>query len=226
MIENLFTTTIGSHLWSMEHANSDTDLFQVYVASTEDILKGTANLKSIFIQKDNVDTHKHEVGKVIEQLLKGNLNFLVGVVSPIVNACYAYEEPIGDGSCEYEMKLPLYELQKIVKENIAKNCYHSIHGLAVGNYKKYIESGLDNTPQRCAKVLRTLAFGITLLYTGKFEFAPKTGEDGAETIIRWLGGLEQAYKSSTLPEKPNEKPFREWLYNIRMVDLENGRKEY
>ena len=219
MIENLFTTVVGSHLWSMEHTNSDMDLFRVYVASTKDILKGTANLRSTFAQENNVDIHRHEVGKVINELLKGNLNFLIGVMSTKVNACYAFEEITRDELCGYAVEMPFYDLQNIVKENISKNCYHSIHGLAVHNYKKYIESNLDNTEHRRAKILRVLSFGTTLLYTGKFEFAPKTGKGGAEVITRWINGLDEAYKSSTLPEKPNEEPYREWLYDIRVMNL-------
>lgn len=72
MIDNLFTTEIGSTIWQMRHPKSDTDLFRVYVASTEEILKGTANTRSKFTQKDNTDIALHEIGKVVDQLLKGN----------------------------------------------------------------------------------------------------------------------------------------------------------
>lgn len=223
MIENLFTTTIGSHLWSMNDENSDLDLFRVYVASTRDIIKGTANLKSIFTQKDNVDIHIHEVGKVINQLIKGNVNFLIGTMSPIVNSCYTYREDIESEVFPYTTKTLLENLQNIIQKNLSKNCYHSIHGLAVHNYKKYIESNLDNTERRRAKIIRVLYFGIVLLQTGNFEFLPKTGKGGAKVITDLIYAIDEAYRVSTLPEKPNAEPFRDWLYDIRIRDLENGR---
>lgn len=205
MIDNFFTTEVGSTIWQMRHAGSDTDLFRVYVASTEEILKGTANTRSKFIQENDIDIALHELGKVTEQLLKGNLNFLVGVMSPIV--------------VEAHNPLMLHELRGIVIDNISKNCYHSIHGLAVHNYKKYIESGKDNSERRCNKILRVLQFGMTLLNTGKFEFKPFSGGVDYE-IEEWIEILDDAYKSSTLPEKPNESAYRAWLYKIRLYEWE------
>lgn len=207
MIDNLFTTEIGSTIWQMRHPKSDTDLFRVYVASTEEILKGTANTKSKFTQKDNTDIALHEIGKVVEQLLKGNFNFLVGVMSPLTVSV---------------ARSPLTEfylnLQNIVKENVSKNCYHSIHGLAVHNYKKHIYSGKDDSKRRCNKILRVLQFGKTLLDTGKFKFEQfKYGTP--EKIIEWMDWLNEAYKYSQLPEKPDETFYRAWLYNLRLYDL-------
>lgn len=207
MIENFFTTKIGSHIWQMNTEYSDTDLFRVYVASTEEILKGTANTKSKFTQRDNTDIALHEIGKVVEQLLKGNLNFLVGVMSPLT---VSVAEPPLHG---FYLKL-----RYIVKENISKNCYHSIHEFAVHNYKKYIESGKDDSERRCNKILRVLEFGKTLLDTGKFEFKPFK-EGVPDDIEAWIEMLDTAYKYSLLPEKPDETFYRDWLYNIRLYEL-------
>ena len=210
MIENLFTTEIGSTIWQMRHPKSDTDLFRVYVASTEEILKGTANTRSKFTQENNTDLALHEIGKVVDQLLKGNFNFLVGVMSPLT---VSVAEP------------PLTEfypnLQNIVKENVSKNCYHSIHGLAIHNYKKYIESGKDDSERRCNKILRVLQFGKTLLDTGKFKFEPFKG-GVPDDIEEWVGLLNKTYKYSQLPEKPDETFYRAWLYNLRLYELKRS----
>ena len=209
MIDNFFTTKIGSDIWQMRRPDSDTDLFRVYVATTGDILKGTADMRSKFIQKDNTDIALHEIGKVIDMLLKGNLNFVIGVMSPIiVNA--------------YNLKL-FHELRSIVDRNKSKNCYHSIHGCAIHNYKKYIETGLDKSERRCNKILRILRFGQKLLQEEKFVFEPVAGAT-PEIIEKELKKLEVAYEKSRLPEKPNEEPFREWLYNLRLYDLERNSK--
>ncbi len=203
MIDNFFTTEVGSTIWQMRHPKSDTDLFRVYVASTEDILKGTANTRSKFIQENNTDIALHELGKVIEQLLKGNLNFVTGVMSPIV--------------VEAHNPLMLHELRDIVRDNISKNSYHSIHGFAVHNYKKYIGSGKDNSERRCNRILRVLQFGITLLNTGKFEFKPFSGGVDYE-IEEWIEILDDAYSKSTLPDKPDEEPFRQCLFDVRIAE--------
>ena len=209
MIDNFFTTMIGSDMWQMRRPDSDTDLFRVYVASTEDILKGTADMRSKFIQKDNTDITIHEIGKVVSMLLKGNLNFIIGVMSPIVVSVHNSEL--------------FYELRSIVKRNISKNCYHSIRGFTLHNYKKYIESGLDRSERRCNKVLRVLKFGQRLLQEGRFVFEPVTGGT-PEIIERELEKLEVAYEKSPLPEKPNEEPFREWLFKLRLYELEKNLK--
>lgn len=208
MINNFFTTTVGSDIWSMRHAKSDTDLFRVYIASTEEIVKGIANTRSKFTQKDNVDIALHEIGKVVEQLLKGNLNFLVGVMSPLT---VSVAEP--------PLTAFYLELQDIVRNNISKNCYHSIHGLAIHNYKKYIERGKDDSERRCNKILRVLEFGKTLLDTGKFEFKSFSG-GVPDDIEVWVGWLNEAYRYSLLPEKPDEEVYRNWLYEVRLYEWE------
>lgn len=207
MIENLFTTEIGSTLWQMRHPKSDTDLFRVYVASTEEILKGTANIRSKFIQENDTDLALHEVGKVVDQLLKGNFNFLVGVMSPLT---VSVAKP--------SLTKFYLNLQDIVKENISKNCYHSIRGLVIHNYKKYIESGKDDSERRYNKILRVLQFGKTLLDTGNFEFKPFK-EGVPDDIEAWVGLLNEAYRYSQLPEKPDETFYRAWLYNLRLYEL-------
>jgi len=204
MIDNFFTTIFGSDIWGMRHSKSDIDLFRVYVATTEEVLKGTANIRSKFIEEGDTDIALHEIGKVIEQLLKGNMNFIIGVMSPIVVESY---NPV-----------LLHELRDIVRENISKNCYHSIHGMAMHNYKKYVESGFDKSERRCNKILRVLKFGQRLLREGKVVFEPVVGGT-SKMIEEELKNLEVAYKNSELPEKPNEEPFREWLYNLRLYEL-------
>jgi len=198
----LFVTKVGSHVWRMDTEKSDTDLFQVYVTPTKDILRGKANTKSKFIHGHDADLAVHEVGTVIEQLLKGNLNFIIGVMSPL----------IVETSKEHQ------ELREIVSRNLAKNCYHSIRGMAIHNYKKYIETGRDVSENRCNKIIRVLRFGTTLLEDGEIVFEPSsTGTPNA--ILGWLNALDGAYNSSSLPEKPNEEEYREWLLKVRLKYL-------
>jgi len=206
MIEDLFTTLVGSHLWHMNDEDSDRDLFRVYVASTEGILRGTVDTKSKFVQEgDDVDIAVHEVGTVVSQLLKGNVNFLIGVMSPIL---------VSEHKCVDSF---LYDLQAIVRRTISKNCYRSIRGLGKHNYIKYIVSGKDDSERRCNKICRVLAFGHNLLLTGDFGFTPFTCGT-PENVVELLGLLDDAYWFSSLPEKPEEEFFRDWLYQVRKYE--------
>jgi len=198
-IENLFTAQIGSHIWGMDTKESDIDLFRVYVASTKDILRGTADLRSQSIEKEDTDIALHEAGKVVEMLIKGNVNFLIGVMSPIVVRTGVYHRA----------------LKEIVQRNISKNCYYSINGMARHNYKKYVERGLDRSERRCAKIVRVLNFGANLLKRGEFVFEP-CYVASPKDIVKGLEELEEAYNASNLPEKPDENEFRDWLYEVRL----------
>lgn len=191
-------TVIGSHIWNMATPDSDLDLFRIYAEPTTAILNGTATKKSKFIQENGTDIAVHEVEKVVEQLLKGNMNFLIGVLSPLVVLDTGYLE----------------ELRKITLQNLSKNCFHSIYGMAKANYKKYIESGADTSEKRCNKICRFLVWGINILRHNKVSFKPFEGGT-PEKVLELLEELKHAYEESQLPEKPQEEPFREWLLNLR-----------
>ena len=178
---------------------SDTDIFEAYVASTEDILRGTANTKSKFKQKDGVDTAQHEIGRIVSQLLKGNFNFIVGVMSPIVE----------------KKSMELYQLSCIVEKTISKNCYGSIHGMAQHNFKKYIVSGKDTSERRCNKILRGLNFGMRILDGRGIKFE-KVENGSEEDIVEAILMLDESFNNSKLSDKPDEEPFRDWLYQVRI----------
>lgn len=200
-------TVVGSHIWSMNYKDSDTDIFQVYMESTRKILDGTARNKSSFKQIDGVDVSIHEVRKVVNMLLAGNINFMVGVLSPIMI------------TTTDEFK----ELKQLVKNNLAKNCYHSINGLAIHNQMKY--EGTDKmTTKRWNQIIRSLEFGIRILSGEGVKFVPVKG--GCKQLFQAkLMTLQTAFNTSPLPEKPNEKPFRDWLYSVRIKELKHGEQK-
>lgn len=206
MTKEIFRTMVGSHMWGMQHEGSDTDYFVCYTAPAKTLLDGTAEergyLKSFVFKENGNDIVYHEAGKVVEQLLKGNVNFLWGVMSPCMVVSNAWHE----------------KLKQIVRKNMAKNCYHSIHGLALHNYKKYIESGKDPSEKRCNTIVRTLGFGISILVRREFEFFPFMGAT-PDDILRRIGDLEKEHDASKLPEKPNDAEYREWLLSLRLAEL-------
>lgn len=192
-------------MWGMQHKGSDIDQFICYTAPVKRLLDGTAEnyLKSFVIKENGNDVAHHEASKVVEQLIKGNINFLWGVMSPIV--------VMTSGS--HRM------LKDIVKKNLAKNCYNSIHSLAIDNYKKYIESWKDPSEKKCNTIVRTINLGIAMLEEGLFKFSPTSGAT-PDDVLKKIKDLERAYSASKLPEKPNEAAFREWLLELRLAELE------
>lgn len=201
----IFETMVGSHMWGMQHGGSDEDHFLCYLAPTREILSGELVYPvrfSHFEHGEMRDTSAHEAQSVVGQLIKGNVNFLWGVMSPVVVKTSKWHD----------------ELREIAGRNLAKNCYHSIHGLAVHNYRKYIESGKDTSEKRCNTIVRSIHFGIRILVEGRIGFAP-VSMVFPEQVKTAMSALEQAYQESKLPERPNEKEFRDWLFRLRVSDL-------
>lgn len=203
-MEIISRTTIGSTMWKMNNSKSDVDHFEIYLGSTKNLLKGIPNNKSTWSISDKVDINRHELGKVVDQLIKGNVNFIWGVTSPIVN----------------RSTLEFRELRNLTFNNISKSTYHSIRGLAKSNYKKYLE-GIENpSRKKCNIIVRSLDFGINLLKYGKLVYKP-VRKGTPERILKKLDELDKAYEKSTLPEKPDENAYREFLFRVRTNYLYN-----
>lgn len=206
----LWRTQVGSHLWKMNHEGSDNDYFAVHITPTEDILNGSITKLSSKVMKIKGDDYvSHEVGKVVDELIKGNINFLIGIMSDII---------VYDRSCY------LYELRDLIKEyGQTKACVHSIKGLAIHNYTKFI-LGNENDPnisKKCKIINRSLVFGINLLNGNGFQFNPVM-VNTPKHVCNIFRIFNESVENSKLPETINPKPFRDWLYNLRLDEL-NGR---
>jgi len=201
----LFKTVTGAHIWSMEHKGSDTDIFECYQTPTLDLLRGTGGIRSFFEphKESNRDIARHEIQTVVNQLLKGNLNFVIGVMSPIV-----------------EQTSPVHkELVDLFTKHPPRNLYHSCRGMAVHNVKLY-QDELDFRPKKVNMILRLLRMGISYLNTGNLFFEPYKGN--RSEIDPLLKSLDEAYKISTLEERLPEDVLRGILLNARLEDLEGN----
>jgi predicted nucleotidyltransferase len=192
----------------MEKPESDFDIYRAYIVPTTDILKGIARQNSHQEMEGLIDRASHEIGVIINQLLKGNVNHLWGTMSPII---------IDRGEGVWHNKL-----REIVSKNISKNVFHSINGMAYHNYQKYIIAR-DMEPKlmekKCNTVVRTLNFGIEILKGHGFRFEPVSG-CVIQNIQTKMEELEWTYKSSSLPENPpDEDAFRDFLLNLRLSKL-------
>ena len=199
-------TNVGSHLWKMNHKNSDIDLGLIYITSTSDYLRGIAFTDSKQYKEGEEDWTVHEIGKVVEMLIKGNVNYVWIVTSPI-----------GLFDTEYSK-----ELKEIYLNNISANIYHSIIGLAKSNYKKYLVNGnlaegegLSKLDKKRKIIVRTLKFGINVLNGNGLQYETITEELDNAKVVKYMEELDEAYENTELPEKPPEEPYRDFLENVR-----------
>ena len=211
-MKTLFTTNVGSHAWSMNNKDSDIDVFTVKIASTEHFLEGTEfsgvsshTGNSGVGQTDNVI---HEIRKVIDELIKGNINFLIGTMSPIVL---------------YQKDDYLHTLRQLVNKYCqTKACAHSIKGLATHNYKKYI-IGSDTAREysetkKCNMINRTLLFGIHVMNGDGFVFTPVTCQT-PQDVVDMIQHFDESVKKSSIPEETSPMPFRNFLFQLRKKEL-------
>jgi predicted nucleotidyltransferase len=202
----VFRTNIGSHMWKMNRPDSDEDIAIVYLANSRDILL-TNRIDGKQTITETLDTTYYELGKVIQELKKGNVNFLWVVMSPIIIS---------------EFRNLLKELRQIVAENAAKNCYYSIKGLAKHNIYHFIEKGDQESAlykKKLNVIARTIQFGINILLYGKYLFERtdiQTKNELDDLVIR----LDQVYQSSTLPKDPSPEPFDNFLIKWRLWKID------
>lgn len=207
MVTTVGKTQIGSHIWAMNNKWSDEDYYEIYCEDITDVLTGKAKYDSTFVQRGGVDTHMYEISTVVKQLLKGNMNHIIGVLSPKIKT----------------RTTAFMNLRTIARKEIARNCFHSINGMAEGNYYKYVIQGEDRSPKKCGQILRSIQMGITILKRGKVEFKPF--HDGTpDDVLELLSEMQFLYMVSGLPEQPNEDNFYLLLERMR-VDQFNSHYE-
>lgn len=233
MNDIVWFSTVGSHMWQMNHEGSDLDLFEVFIQDTYEILAGRWKRKGKEIKCEGpsiVEKTRFEIGHVVEQLQKGNINFLWGLASPIF------------GYTDLFWRIEHRRLKKMVLDNLSKNYIHSITGLVRQNLAKYFgievkteddETGFAQTAscklahgefmykKKLKLMYRTLAQGYILLKKHVIEF-PSVSEDNANlaSLERLYKDVIEAYEESELPEKPDSKPFDEFLVKIRLRYLD------
>lgn len=205
----LFTTIVGSQLFKMNHPGSDIDYFSVYIVPTRDILRGINRGGGSHCGKEKGnDKASHEIGMVIEKLIKGDINCLMGILSPLV---------------QYDYKGTLIELSTLVEQHCkTKVCADSIRGLAIHNYKKYIV-GSDTSKEyditkKCGLIVRSLLFGINIFRGAGFRFEPVFNQTPDDVKIM-LKTFDIALLDSYIPDTTPEEPFRDFLEKLRLEDL-------
>jgi len=201
----------------MNHKNSDIDIGTVYLMDSKDfLLRKKIKGKQIQDKLNNTDSVFYELSHVINNLLKMNCNFLWMLTSPLI---------------VHEHRTTLKELRDIVSTNLAKCSYFSIDGLSRHNIYHFINGTRhDKAPikeidkdsliykKKLNVIGRTLKFGINLLTWGKCMFQ-KVDIKTEEELWELKNKLNEAFKNSSLPEKPDPKPFEDYLVKWRLYKM-------
>jgi len=206
--ELLWRTNVGSHMWKMNHENSDLDVFECYILPTREILKGripTNHFTQDSINK--IDTQRQEISKVTSEIIKSNINYIGYIFSPIV----------------LEGNEFLTEYRKLARKVISKQVYNSVRGMAIHNYNKYQkELGEKIDGRRWGKILRFVCFGITLMDTERINFAPMNSGN----IINYnfaMKTLDEVKENGKLQEYPSDEDIDnlwDFVVNERIKRLE------
>ncbi len=209
-MKTIFISCVGSHMWGMNSQESDIDLVMIYIAPTRSLLRSEKIMPTVRQQitargGEVYDTLGWEIGHLINQLIKGNVNAIWYATSPLLVKPSILQE----------------ELSALVRANLCRETYHSIKGMAESQIKSE-EKPAENSRiagKGYRTALRTINFGIKLLSEGKICFTPVLHTLGAEEVMERLQRLDDAYTSSHLPDRPDEDAFREFLLRLRLDDL-------
>jgi len=217
--DELFVTEVGSAMWGMKHPGSDTDLFHCYTADISDILEGRCiNETRPSKQDEDTDHQFMEIGHLVNLLIGGNVSAIWAVCSPIV----VVDSPV------------LHVLRHITVSNLSKASFKPIKGIAMSSWKDETRrAGKDHfyPGKGYRQSMRAITFGLSLAhgmlnFAGAGDAAKVMNIDNAEDILEVeMDTLEQTYKVSPLPNEPDPLPFRKFMYNFRMYQIDEHERQ-
>lgn len=205
----LFVTEVGSHMWGMGTPESDHDLFYVYQQPSREYLRtssfeGTRPAKKYVENGEEIDAQYMEIGHLVGLLKKGNVNAIWAVCSPVVRQESFYRRALAN----------------IVKNNLSSQTYASVNGMAHSQINDTVKrAGVRDPQKNWNTAARTIQFGINLLIDGDIRFDPVSNVTPAEVGMMFRE-LDKVRDTSPLPDVVNREPFEDFLYNIRMGEIE------
>lgn len=212
----LFTTVVGSHMWKMNNPESDVDLAHVFLMPTIDLLSGMpyrANLTHLKridpVTGVEFDETFQEAGDLVNKLLKGKIDAVWKVCSPIV---------LNRNQWGTVPRI-LEELREITMANLSKASYSSIRGMAVSQAADEFKRPRMTSGKGYRTAYRTIQLGIRLFKTGELAFDPVEWSPDIFAVNNALLDLSDAVESSHLPENPDPAPFRKWLLDLRLKNI-------
>jgi len=204
-------------MWGQAEISSDHDLFCVYqTPAKEYMVTGNFNptraaTPHVMIGGKEFDFQYMEIGHLMGLLMKGNINALWAVCSPIV----------------WKDSEALKTLKEMSLRHLATSCYPSIKGMAISQWRD-ADKRKDVRPPEKSRVTcrRTLEFGSNLLLGGGVDFFSAKIEVSDSDCQDSFERLDYALLNSKLPERVSEEPFKRYLYGLRMIEVLENRARW
>lgn len=203
-------------MWGMQHASSDVDYAAVWCVDPLELLRGThseaqRNHRVVMAEHSYPGSEESymeatEVSHLVHLLLGSNVNAIQRTLSPI----------------EHVSTPEFNKLRKLVQSNRAKNIYDSTSGMNSANLKRYWKRVADEGEafgaKKAGQIMRVVNMAVRVLDGKPYTFDAVHGatlEDCKES----LDTLHRAYENSSLPERPPENLYRDWVMDVRMDRL-------
>ncbi len=213
----LAVVEVGSTMWSMERPDSDRDYFCLWSVQPRRLLNGTYSeaqrnhrtkmVRHDFPGGDKPEMEATEVAHQVHMLLDSNINSVQRALSSVKHVWTNEADELG----------------RLVQRYRAKNVYHSVAGMNSHNLKRYwarLEiDGPEFGVKKSGQILRVVDCAIRVLDGKPYTFE-KCVDPTFEKCTEALTTLKRAYENSSLPERPDEEPYREFLYNLRIDQLD------
>lgn len=208
----LWSVETGSGMWGTKR--NDLDITSVYCIDTFKILRGE-NVRVTMPHKKYRDEKKfgdidieeqaQEIGHLVNKLIDGNFNAITAVCSPNIIEC----------------KYPdiLRDLKYIIENNLSTASFNSINGMCISCANDHVKRAAVLPPGKAFRsALRVANFGKTMFSQNKIEFVGIDKEyiPTEQEVNDAIKNMTDAYYASTLPDKPCEDQFRDFLYHVRL----------
>lgn len=213
----ILSAVIGSRAYGTDHAESDTDILGIFLAPTIEIagLDWNSAKNTWTDSSPEGDDHTyHELGKFLGLSLKNNPNLL--------ELLFAESFEI---SSEYG--LGVIELRDHFLSEALRDTYLGF----IDSNMKYLRKRTEDTDKKAKHTLRLARNGVELLTTGHLtvrvadpgeyiELTQLSKDDMMAKLDREIQLL--ADSPTTLPEKPNAVPIKEYLLSVREASAVSG----
>ena len=159
-VKPIFVAVSGAHLYGFPSEDSDIDIRSCHAIDTKElfhikkpreVFEHTTEYKGV-----EMDMVSFEIEKLLGLLIKNNSNVLEQIFAENLHPTIEHKE-----------------LRKIAEKAISKQVYHPYKGMAMQNYKKFIESlnpaYRGKSIKKYLYVMRSYMAGIHALRTGKIE---------------------------------------------------------
>lgn len=212
----LFVTEVGSRMWGMADETSDYDLFCCYNTPAKEYLstgefEKTKPHKNFIEDSKEYDIQYMEIGHLVKLLMKGNVNAMWAVCSPIV----------------HKRDKVLETLKDLALQNISLQSYASINGMATSQFMDAQKRITVRSPQKSLKAcIRTLNFGCNLFAGGGVYFDGaylNSYENITETMCKQeFDRFDKIYNGSAIKKEPRYDQFYDFIARFRLKELEKN----